>query len=101
MNAERLLKHYARIADAPDAIARLRRFILDLAVRGKLVSQNGADEQVKSNLLERVLNKKQPTGRTGADLGPVTLQEVPLGNGHACSSSVKSMRQSFTAFCSQ
>jgi len=25
MNAKRLLKHYERIADAPDAIARLRR----------------------------------------------------------------------------
>ena len=36
MNAERLLAHYARIADAPDAIAQLRRFILALAVRGKL-----------------------------------------------------------------
>jgi hypothetical protein len=31
MNAERLLAHYERIADAPDAIARLRRFVLDLA----------------------------------------------------------------------
>ncbi len=40
MNAERLLAHYERIADAPDAIARLRRFILDLAVRGKLVPQD-------------------------------------------------------------
>jgi hypothetical protein len=37
MNAERLLEHYEKIADAPDAIARLRRFVLDLAVRGKLV----------------------------------------------------------------
>src|ERR1700758_2066915 len=36
MNAERLLAHYERIADAPDAIARLRRFVLDLAVRGTL-----------------------------------------------------------------
>jgi type I restriction enzyme S subunit len=44
MNAERLLAHYERIADATDAVARLRRFILDLAVRGKLVPQdpNGA-----------------------------------------------------------
>lgn len=34
MNAEELLRHYQRIAVAPDAIARLHRFILDLAVRG-------------------------------------------------------------------
>ena len=39
MNAAGLLKHYDRIADAPDAVAKLRRFILDLAVRGKLVAQ--------------------------------------------------------------
>ena len=39
MNAEHLLAHFDRIADAPDAIPRLRRFILDLAVRGKLVPQ--------------------------------------------------------------
>lgn len=39
MNAERLLAHYKTIADAQDAIARSRRFVLDLAVRGKLVPQ--------------------------------------------------------------
>ena len=44
MNAEQLLAHYDRVADAPDAIARLRRFVLDLAVRGKLVAQNPVDE---------------------------------------------------------
>ncbi|UIK18565.1 restriction endonuclease subunit S [Rhizobium leguminosarum] len=44
MNAESLLVHYEKIADAPDAIARLRRFILDLAVRGKLVPQDTNDE---------------------------------------------------------
>ena len=47
MNAERLLAHYRRIADAPDAITRLRRFILDLAVRGKLVAQDGNESVVK------------------------------------------------------
>ena len=36
MNADLLLAHYERIADAPDAIKRLRNFILDLAVRGNL-----------------------------------------------------------------
>ena len=44
MNAERLLVLYDRVADAPDAVARLRRFVLDLAVRGKLVEQDPEDE---------------------------------------------------------
>ena len=43
MNAAGLLEHYARIADAPDAITKLRRLVLDLAVRGKLVAQEGSD----------------------------------------------------------
>ena len=46
MNAERLLQHYEKIADAPDAITRLRRFILDLAVRGKLVQQDANDGSI-------------------------------------------------------
>jgi type I restriction enzyme S subunit len=57
MNAERLLKHYERIADAPDAIARLRRFILDLAVRGKLVPQDLKDEPA-AELLKRIAAEK-------------------------------------------
>jgi restriction endonuclease S subunit len=44
MNAERLLALFERISEAPDAIHRLRRFILDLAVRGKLVEQDLEDE---------------------------------------------------------
>jgi type I restriction enzyme S subunit len=57
MNAERLLAHYQRVADAPDAIGRLRRFILDLAVRGKLVPQNPNDDPA-SKLLERITAEK-------------------------------------------
>ncbi|CUH82693.1 restriction endonuclease subunit S [Tropicibacter naphthalenivorans] len=48
MNAERLLDVYEQISEAPDAIARLRRFVLDLAVRGKLVEQDAADEPAQS-----------------------------------------------------
>lgn len=43
MTPDRLLAHYGRIADAPDAIARVRRFVLNLAVRGKLVAQKSTD----------------------------------------------------------
>lgn len=57
MNEDRLLEYYERIADAPDAIARLRRFILDLAVRGKLVPQDPSDEPALE-LLKRIAAEK-------------------------------------------
>lgn len=75
MNAERLLAHYERIADAPYAIARLRRFILDLAVRGKLVPQDANDEPA-SELLKRIAKQKLdqaalPKGWRRAKVGSV------------------------------
>ncbi|WP_071675983.1 restriction endonuclease subunit S [Nioella nitratireducens] len=57
MNAERLLEVYEKISEAPDAITRLRRFVLDLAVRGKLVEQSPADEPA-SRLLNRIEERK-------------------------------------------
>jgi type I restriction enzyme, S subunit len=57
MNPERLLQNFDRLIDTPDAIPRLRRFILDLAVRGKLVEQNPEDEP-GSSVLEYARNKK-------------------------------------------
>ena len=58
MNAEQLLTHFDRIADAPDVIPRLRRFILDLAVRGKLVEQDPTDEPA-SEMLRRIAAEKK------------------------------------------
>ncbi|NCC41530.1 MAG: restriction endonuclease [Gammaproteobacteria bacterium] len=57
MNPQRLLQHFDRIAEAPDAVARLRRFILDLAVRGKLVEQDPDDEPA-TELLKRIQEEK-------------------------------------------
>ena len=59
MNVERLLTHFNRIADAPDAIPRLRRFILDLAVRGKLVPQDPNDEPASELLKQIAVEKKR------------------------------------------
>ena len=67
MNAERLLAHYERIADAPNAVARLRRFILDLAVRGKLMPQDPKDEPA-SELLKKIAAAKARLARTGRDV---------------------------------
>ncbi|MBK8637317.1 MAG: restriction endonuclease subunit S [Chromatiaceae bacterium] len=57
MNPARLLVHFERIAEAPDAVPRLRRFILDLAVRGKLVVQDPGDEPA-TELLRRIQTEK-------------------------------------------
>ena len=64
MNAQRLLKHFERIAEAPDAVPRLRRFILDLAVRGKLVEQDPHDEPA-SELLQRIQAEKAQLAKDG------------------------------------
>ncbi len=64
MNAERLLALYERVAEAPDAITRLRRFILDLAVRGKLVPQDPKDEPA-SELLKRIAQEKARLVKAG------------------------------------
>ena len=58
MNASQLLKHFDRLAEAPDAVARLRRFILDLAVRGKLVEQDAEDEPALE-LLRKISTEKK------------------------------------------
>ncbi len=83
MNAARLLAHYEKIADAPDAIARLRRFVLDLAVRGKLVAQDPKDEPA-SELLKRIAKAKARLVKTGElrvrPALPVVIEdEAPFG----------------------
>jgi type I restriction enzyme S subunit len=57
MNPAQLLAHFDQVAEAPDAIPRLRRFILDLAVRGKLMEQDPKDEPA-AELLRRIQAEK-------------------------------------------
>jgi type I restriction enzyme S subunit len=87
MNADQLLTLYERISEAPDAIARLRRFVLDLAVHGKLVDQDAADGSA-SELLKRIAAEKARLVKAGElkprkinvrkrDVEPVF--DVPLG----------------------
>jgi type I restriction enzyme, S subunit len=83
MNSELLLKHFDRISDAPDAVARLRESILDLAVRGKLVAQDACDEPasnllayIKSWRLSSVANKS--TRAPQKKLWPIGHEEAPF-----------------------
>ena len=53
MNSTQLLQHFELLSEAPDVIKHLRRYILDLAVRGKLVEQDPSDEPA-AELLKRI-----------------------------------------------
>ena len=82
MKPTQLLDHFDRISEAPDAIPRLRRFILDLAVRGKLVEQDLRDEPA-SELLKRIQAEKARLMKIGQiknedELPPVNEDELPF-----------------------
>jgi type I restriction enzyme, S subunit len=82
MSPELLLKYFDRISKAPDALTRLRSFVLDLAVRGKLVEQDSNDEPA-SELLRRIQTEKMQLikDRKIAKQDPVTQisdEELPF-----------------------
>lgn len=82
MNPAQLLDHFDRIRDAPDAIPRLRRFVLDLAVRGKLVEQDPNDEPV-AELLNRIRAEKTRLMNAGdvrkeKPLAALAAEELPF-----------------------
>jgi type I restriction enzyme S subunit len=74
MNAERLLTHFDRISEAPDAIPRLRRFILDLAVRGKITDSDNIlrDTKPLGELADFIMGQA-PAGHTCNNRGEGTL----------------------------
>ena len=82
MSAAQLLANFDRLVTTPDAVPHLRRFILDLAVRGKLVAQDAADEPaaelVKQIRSERTRLIKSGVAKNVDDLPPVRVEEQPF-----------------------
>lgn len=77
-----LLDQFDALVDTPEAVERLRRLILDLAVRGRLVPQDPDDEPA-SVLLERVMAEKKRRFEIGEirkpkPLAPVADDERPF-----------------------
>ncbi|MCB9474922.1 MAG: restriction endonuclease subunit S [Candidatus Delongbacteria bacterium] len=62
MKQETFFKKFDQFADAPDAVAKMRELVLELAIQGKLVAQDGTDEPARKQL-ERIAAKKLKTGR--------------------------------------
>jgi type I restriction enzyme S subunit len=70
-----LLSLYDRVVEAEDAIPRLRRFVLDLAVRGKLVPQEAGDDPA-SVLLARIEKEKARLVKAGEIRKPKPFEPV-------------------------
>ena len=77
MNADLLLAHFERISEAPDAVSRLRSFILDLAVRGKLVCEqfNGKKTDQSVELAEANAHASEKLDGAVVEVWPY---ELPL-----------------------
>jgi len=79
MNAERLLALFERVANAPDAILKLRQLILNLAVRGRLVQFDPMDEPAAKILeiagIKRLALSKEKKNRLPKPLLPITSNE--------------------------
>jgi len=77
MNSGILLSHFQRIIEAPDAVRRLRRFILDLAVRGKLVEQDQNDEPAPV-LVKRIQAEKALASKQENQGEPILPEDAPF-----------------------
>jgi type I restriction enzyme S subunit len=77
MKPAHLLAHFDRISDAPDVIPRMRQFVLDLAMQGKLVEQDSSDEPA-SQLLGKILDEKAFASRKGAKRRQRSLPEAAM-----------------------
>lgn len=80
MNVKQLLAYFDRLGEAPHAVPRLRRFILDLAVRGKLVGQDLKDEPapelMKRIQLEKARRVKKGVTRRTSDTSEISADFV-------------------------
>ena len=72
MSIDVLFADFDRLIQSPESVHRLRRFILDLAVRGKLVPQDPNDEPA-SELLKRIAAEKARLVKAGKIRKPRVL----------------------------
>lgn len=82
MSFDFLFDDFDRLIQSPESVHRLRRFILDLAVRGKLAPQDPNDEPA-SELLKRIAAEKVRLVKAGEIRKPkakpaLTAKETPF-----------------------
>ena len=79
MSIEALLTNFDRLMQTPESVQRLRRFILDLAVRGKLVEQDPNDEPA-AELVKRIVKEKVRLVKAGEIRKPKAIPALTEGD---------------------
>ena len=98
MTPRDFIANFDTIAEAPNGIARLREFVLRLAVRGNLVPQNPADEPA-NRLIERAAVKrtqsvkkrtgsKKSTSSSPPDMTTPDWEDLPSGWTWTCTAAL-------------
>ncbi|MCX6394176.1 MAG: restriction endonuclease subunit S, partial [Solirubrobacterales bacterium] len=90
MTNEEFLANFGHLANAPNGVERLRRLILDLAVRGRLVPQDPNDEPAVDLLASLTANREkrvtEKASRRAKELPPLKAEEaeahLPAGWAH-------------------
>lgn len=75
MTLETFFEKFDRFADAPDAVEKMREFVLGLAVLGKLVPQDPEDEQV-GVFLRNTIERREMAIREGVMRAKKALPSV-------------------------
>ena len=82
MTLETFFEKFNQIADAPDALEKMRELVLELAVQGKLVGQDpkddSADELLRLIELTRSRTGKTANGRKLERLPPIEPDDSPF-----------------------
>lgn len=80
MKLERFFEKFEQFADAPNAVAKMRELVLELACHGKLLEQSSEDESA-SKLLARIENHlellRSRRELRGSPVEPLNLSELP------------------------
>ena len=75
MSTEALLSNFDRLIRTPESVQRLRRFILDLAVRGKLVPQD-PEEEPAAELVKQIAREKARLVKAGEIKKPKVFPSI-------------------------
>ena len=79
MILETFFEKFDTFADAPNAVAKMRELVLDLAVSGKLVRQDPNDEAA-DELLSRLARERSHDRRSQTESAPVSIRyDLPDG----------------------